>query len=175
VTRIVICRHGNTFDKGDIVTRVGARTVETLAAELSAFNFTHAYCSPLMRTQQTAMAIISPQIPLVPLEFLTEIDYGEDENKPETEVIARIGQDMLDLWDLEAIVPDGWKVNPEAIILSWEQFFENQREQEGDILVVTSNGIARFILDVISNPEAYGVISLTDGSIELSAWDKRAD
>ena len=69
MTRIVICRHGNTFDKGDVVTRVGARTdlplsssgraqAEILAAELSEYNFTHAYCSPLMRTQQTAMAII---------------------------------------------------------------------------------------------------------------------
>ena len=25
-TRILICRHGNTFDKGELVTRVGSRT-----------------------------------------------------------------------------------------------------------------------------------------------------
>ena len=116
---------------------------------------------------------------------MTEIDYGEDENKPESEVVARLGQDMLDLWDLEAIVPDGWKVNPEAIIHAWEQFFESQRHQESDILVVTSNGIARFILDVISNPDintprklrtaAYGVISLNGDRTDLLVWDKRAD
>ena len=196
MTRIVICRHGNTFDKGDVVTRVGARTdlplsssgraqAEILAAELSEYSFTHAYCSPLMRTQQTAMAIISPEIPLDVLEFLTEIDYGEDENKPESEVIARLGQDMLDLWDLEAIVPDGWHVNPEAIISAWEQFFDTQKDKGSDILVVTSNGIARFILDVISNPEvnaprklrtaSYGIISLANERIELLVWDKRAD
>lgn len=196
MTRIVICRHGNTFDKGEIVTRVGARTdlplsssgraqVKALASGLSKFTFSHAYCSPLIRTQQTATAIITADIPLETLEFLTEIDYGEDENKPESEVVARLGQDMLDLWDLEAIVPDGWKVNPEAIIHAWEQFFESQRHQEGDILVVTSNGIARFILDVISNPDintprklrtaAYGVISLNGDRTDLLVWDKRAD
>ena len=196
MTRIVICRHGNTFDKGDVVTRVGARTdlplsssgraqAEILAAELSEYNFTHAYCSSLIRTQQTAIAIISPEIPLETMEFLTEIDYGKDENKPESEVIARLGQDMLDLWDLEAIVPEGWHVNPEAIIRAWEQFFDTQKDKGSDILVVTSNGIARFILDIISNPEinaprklrtaAYGVISLADGRIELLDWDNRAD
>jgi len=194
MTRIVICRHGNTFDKGDIVTRVGARTdiplsasgraqVKTLASSLSNFKFARAYCSPLIRTQQTAMAIISPATPLETLEFLTEIDYGVDENKPESEVIARLGQDMIDLWDLEAIVPQGWKLDPEALIRAWEQFFESQRGEKEDILVVTSNGVARFILDVINNPDintprklrtaAYGVISLKDDKTELLLWDKR--
>ena len=81
MTRIVICRHGNTFDKGDVVTRIGARTdlplstsgraqAKTLSADLSTFNFTHAFCSPLSRTQQTAMAIISPEIPLQTLSLI---------------------------------------------------------------------------------------------------------
>ena len=26
MARVIICRHGNTFDKGDLVRRVGART-----------------------------------------------------------------------------------------------------------------------------------------------------
>jgi len=121
--------------------RVGARTdlplsssgraqAEILAAELSEYSFTHAYCSPLMRTQQTAMAIISPEIPLETLEFLTEIDYGEDENKPESEVIARLGQDMLDLWDLEAIVPEGWHVNPDPFYSRCYQQPRSQRTAE---------------------------------------------
>ena len=121
MSRIFICRHGNTFDKGDIVRRVGARTdmplstsgrqqAEELARALSKFNFAQAYCSALIRTQQTAVAIISEETPLETLDFLTEIDYGEDENKPESEVVARLGQDILDLWDIDAIAPQGWKV-----------------------------------------------------------------
>ncbi len=195
MTRIIICRHGNTFDKGEVVTRVGARTdlalsssgreqVKTLAQELSNYNFAKAYCSPLMRTQQTAMAIISPETPLETLDFLREIDYGIDENKPEAEVVARLGQDMIDLWDLEAIVPDGWIVNPEKLIYDWAKFFDEHIGHDGDILVVTSNGVARFVLDVITNPNldiarklrtaAYGLIKLDAGKIELQFWDKRA-
>ena len=195
MTRIVICRHGNTFDKGEIVTRVGARTdlalsssgrkqAELLATELSYYNFSHAFCSPLIRTQQTALAIINAETPLETLDFLTEIDYGIDENKPEAEVVARLGQDMIDLWDLEAIVPDGWHVNPEALIHAWETFFDAHQDKDEDILVVTSNGIARFILDVISNPNAdiprklrtaaYGLIDLSAGQVKLNFWDKRA-
>lgn len=195
MTRIIICRHGNTFDKDEVVTRVGARTdlalsssgreqVQALAQDLSAYNFAKAYCSPLMRTQQTAMAIISPETPLETLEFLTEIDYGIDENKPEEDVVARLGQDMIDLWDLEAIVPDGWIVNPEKLIYDWAKFFKEQRGQKQDILVVTSNGVARFVLDVITSPTldiprklrtaAYGLIELDADKIELKFWDKRA-
>ncbi len=196
MTRIIICRHGNTFDKGDIVTRIGARTdlplsssgrqqMKALRQILSSYNFSRAFCSPLIRTQQTAHAIISPETPLEILEFLTEIDYGEDENKAETEVINRLGQDVIDLWDLAAVVPTGWKVDPEALIQAWETFFEDHRSHDEDILVVTSNGIARFVLDVVHNPDmnlprklrtaAYGCISLKDGATLLDYWDKRAD
>lgn len=195
MTRIIICRHGNTFDKGDIVRRVGARTdlplstsgreqVKNLARELSGFNFSQAYCSALIRTQQTAVAIINEETPLETLNFLTEIDYGEDENKPEEEVVARLGQDMIDLWDLDAIVPDGWLVNPEALIHAWETFFDTQKGEDKDILVVTSNGVARFVLDVITNPDfktprklgtaAYGIVELSANKTELILWDKRA-
>ena len=160
MTRIIICRHANTFDKGDVVTRVGARTdlalstsgraqAQKLTEELSGFDFTQAFCSPLIRTRQTAIAIIKPATSLQVLDFLTEIDYGEDENKPEAEVVARIGQDLLDLWDLEAIPPKGWTVDVEALIKAWVSFFEERRHDGGDILVVTSNGIARFVLDAI--------------------------
>jgi len=194
MTRIVICRHGNTFDKGDIVTRIGARTdlplsssgreqMAALKQALSLYSFSRAFCSPLMRTQQTSHAIIAPETPLQTLEFLTEIDYGEDENKAETDVVDRLGQDVLDLWDLEAIVPAGWQVDPEAIIQAWETFFEDWRGSGENILVVTSNGIARFVLDVIHNPEmnvprklrtaAYGCITLKDGATLLEYWDKR--
>ena len=195
MSRIFICRHGNTFDKGDIVRRVGARTdmplstsgrqqAEELARALSKFNFAQAYCSALIRTQQTAVAIISEETPLETLDFLTEIDYGEDENKPESEVVARLGQDILDLWNIDAIAPQGWKVDPEEIIAAWVSFFDTQRRSNEDILVVTSNGVARFVLDVITNPDfdtprklrtaAYGVVELSPNKTELLFWDKRA-
>ena len=107
-TRIVICRHGNTFDKGDNVTRVGGRTDLPLSqsgqaqaeklkqyfnATDSPYRFTRAFCSELRRTRETAQEILSAKHPAQLLEkpFLKEIDYVIDENRPEADVIARIG------------------------------------------------------------------------------------
>ena len=68
MTRVIICRHGNTFDKGEVARRVGARTdlalsksgivqakflAEQFTPLKSGYNFSKAYCSPLQRTQST--------------------------------------------------------------------------------------------------------------------------
>ena len=200
--RIIICRHGNTFDKGDVVTRVGARTdlslsqsgmaqANALAAHFSSsaldFAFSEAYCSPLQRTQQTGEAILTSKHDaknLTSLGFLTEIDYGIDENVAEFDVVARLGQDAIRQWDEKAIPPDGWKVDPEAIIGAWKSFFEKYKAHSGDILVVTSNGIARFALDAVDEiatdaprklrTAAYGVIEIENGVSKVTAWDTRA-
>jgi len=197
MTRIVIARHGNTFDKGDIIRRVGARSdlplsssgraqAERLAQHLSAhFDFKTAYCSELSRTRQTAEAILKAHNaePTV-LPFLTEIDYGQDEGKAESEVVARLGVEAIKLWDEAAIVPQGWQVDPDELRKSWADFFEAHKDFGGDILVVTSNGTARFILDVIAGAEketprklrtaSYGLVVVEDGQATLKSWDRRA-
>ncbi|MEP3891956.1 MAG: histidine phosphatase family protein [Hellea sp.] len=202
MTRIVICRHGNTFDRGDVITRVGARTdlplsisgvaqAKALAVHfssvLSDFHFQRAYCSSLLRTYQTADFILSSKHDvksLKILDFLAEIDYGIDENKPEKEVVSRLGQAAIDLWDEQAIPPDGWSVDPPAIIQSWTSFLNEQSNIDGDVLVMTSNGIARFVLDAVDEiatdaprklrTAAYGIIELDNGRSKLTAWDQRA-
>ncbi|OZB12451.1 MAG: histidine phosphatase family protein, partial [Rhodobacterales bacterium 34-62-10] len=86
MARLFIVRHGNTFDKGDTVTRVGARTdlplsvsgreqAQKLAAHFAGTRFSAALCSPLSRTRQTARAILrersdNPALLIAP--FLTE-------------------------------------------------------------------------------------------------------
>lgn len=203
MTRIVICRHGNTFDKGDVITRVGARTdlplsisgiaqAKALAAYFSpknsGFQFQQAYCSSLLRTYQTADFILSSKHRIKALKilsFLTEIDYGIDENKPENDVIARLGQGAIDLWDEKAVPPEGWDVNPANIIQSWKAFLGGVKDNEGDILLVTSNGIARFALDAVDEiatdaprklrTAAYGIVEIENGHSKLTAWDIRAE
>lgn len=203
MTRIVICRHGNTFDKGDTVTRVGARTdmhlsssgrvqAKTLAAHFSPdhsnYDFKLAFCSPLIRTHQTGDAIINVKHTvshMKMLSFLTEIDYGIDEGKPEKDVIARLGHRAIELWDKKAIPPKGWKVNPTSLIQCWESFLTKHKNFNGDILVVTSNGIARFVLDAVNEisidaprklrTAAFGVVEIKNGYSKLTAWDVRAD
>ena len=203
MTRIVICRHGNSFDKGDVVTRIGARTdlplsisgidqarglAKQFSSGTSGFEFKLAFCSSLLRTYQTADFILTSGNDVKSLnilKFLTEIDYGVGENKPEEQVVARLGRDAITLWDEKAIPPEGWDVNPEELIQSWKDFFARYMDHEGDILVVTSNGIARFALDAVDEittdaprklrTAAYGIIEIENGHSKLTAWDIRAD
>ena len=50
-------------------------------------------------TAEAVRDATSPELSITPLEALREIDYGPDENKPEVDVIARIGEAALDAWE----------------------------------------------------------------------------
>ena len=107
------------------------------------------FTSELQRAKQTAeqaQKIMGTHLPIHRLAIFNEIDYGPDENKTDEEVIARIGIEALKAWDAEGIAPSGWNVDPKNIIRDWHHFANQQlTEHQGKtILVVTSNGIARF-------------------------------
>ena len=159
-TRIIIARHGNTFTKDQTPTRVGGRTdlplVEdergTLLGEylVDAGLIPHKiWAAPLKRTMQTAkLAVKAMGINLTVEEddSFREIDYGPDENQTEDKVIARIGQEAIDKWNQQAIVPDGWKVDVQGTIDTWIKLGEKVAKEYKDknILVVSSNGVIRF-------------------------------
>lgn len=201
--RLYIVRHGNTFDKGDTVLRVGGRTDLDLsasgrvqAAELGAhfsnagIGFEKVLAGPLKRTVQTAEAISAAvfapeEIEIV--EGLREVDYGPDEGQPEDLVLARIGQAALEAWEENAVVPEGWQVDPAALIDIWRAILASAQARGGNTLAVTSNGIARFALQAIgldgeANAQtplklrtgAYGVIALAEAPA-LIEWDVRPD
>lgn len=197
--RLIIVRHGNTFDKGDTVTRVGGRTdlplsvsgkeqASALDAHFSDTHFAAAFCSPLVRTRATARAIVgtgqgAPALLVLP--FLTEIDYGPDENQPEDAVIARLGEAAIASWDRDATPPPGWQVDPEALRQGWRAMLARTKDLAADdtILIVTSNGIARFLPDVVdTKPDgldiklktgAWGVVEIEDGTSTLTEWNRR--
>ena len=203
MTDIYIVRHGNTFDKGDTVTRVGARTDLPLSSSgqvqadrLGAYfhslvpgGFGAAYCSELQRTRQTAETILKAygdQPSLHVLDFLREVDYGPDENQPEDQVIARIGEAALKAWDEDALPPPGWDVVPDDIIAEWASLLNTLSGPPSypPTLIVTSNGIARFVLDVVLKFQcepnsiklktgAYGHIRTGPEGATLVAWNVR--
>lgn len=187
ITTLIIARHGNTFNKGDVVTRVGRTDLPLVASGLEQgrkighyLSAEHKlpdmiFTSTLKRTMETAeqlQAAAGKHIPCVPLEIFSEIDYGPDENQPEDRVVARLGKEALEKWDKAAVVPPGWKVNPQAIIHNWQDFAADLLHHHAGkiILVVTSNGIARFAPcltgDFAGFSEKYG-IKIATGAVCL--------
>jgi broad specificity phosphatase PhoE len=194
---LYIVRHGNTFEKGDVVTRVGGRTDLKLSpsGEVQAqalaqhfiergVVFASARSGPLKRTRRTAEIILAAQVTAPDLTtdlFLREIDYGPDENRPEAEVVARVGAAAMEAWERESIPPPDWRVDPEAIIGNWQETFAELRDEPGAHLIVTSNGIARFALLAAraSRPDgklatgAYGIIDVGVDGETVRDWNIR--
>ncbi len=174
---LLIARHGNTFDPGETVLRVGKRTDLPLshsgreqAKKLGDFlrdnypNISQVFVSSLRRTQETA-AIALPDIPFEINPMFDEIDYGVDDGKPESEVIARIGHEALERWEQASIPPDDWVLDTQKIVQNWQEFAKQfvdsahampalaevkAQPAPSVILVVTSHGIARFAPNIIS-------------------------
>jgi len=197
---VTIVRHGNTFDAGEQTRRIGARTDLPLVAsgldqaralgrsfaELGLV-FDRALAAPLLRTRATIDAILvgQPQAPVVQsVDWLTEIDHGPDEGLIDSDVIARIGHDALVAWDKEARAPDGWIVDSDRRIAGWQNLWKTGG---GHVLIVTSNGAARFALlsderlrgqasalpSLKLRTGAYGLIARKQGELRLVAWDTR--
>ena len=193
IGRVYIVRHGNTFDKGDVILRVGGKTdiplsssgvlqAQRLSAAFQDIRFGAAYSSDLKRTRQTAEAILGTA-PYRLAQFLTEIDYGRDDGRPESEVISRLGVSALETWDRKAIPPQGWKVDVVGLQTAWQAFLATC-DPAANTLVVTSNGVARFLLDVVFCDKtvplklrtgSYGVVKLTPQGPMLSGWNIRPE
>ncbi|BBD96558.1 histidine phosphatase family protein [Sphingobium amiense] len=192
--RIFVIRHGNTFASGTEARRIGCRTdiplVESghaqarqLAAWFAAqpFAVERLLSSPLLRARQTAQAIADAtgHGPDGTKDWLSEIDHGPDEGRPENEVVARIGAQAIADWDEYGVAPPGWIVDTDARIVGWRAFFA---EGGGGVdLLVTSNGAARFALIAAGIPAAtlklrtgaFGELEVTDGAVRLVRWDVR--
>ncbi|MEM7728205.1 MAG: histidine phosphatase family protein [Pseudomonadota bacterium] len=184
--RVTVVRHGNTFDPGETVRRVGRGTdlplstsgraqAEALAAQFAKTRFDRVVSSPLLRTRQTAEAISAP---VIFDDRLLEIDYGPDEGQPEEAVVARLGADAIRRWDDDAVPPRDWLVDPGTIRSDWTALLN---ESVGETLIVTSNGIARFLLDVADHDGAarklktgaYGTVEQTPDGWRVRAWNVR--
>ena len=116
-TRLIVVRHGNTFNSGDVILRVGSATdlplTETGMKQGYAVGEALAeqgivpdmiFHAPLQRTAQSAVGIAAsfPEAVLTEAAFLTELDYGKDDGQPEDDIVLRLG--MVE--DPAAITPD---------------------------------------------------------------------
>lgn len=161
MTILLIARHGNTFGAEDTPTRVGARTDLSLVDSGRAqaqkigrwlkdnkYSPDAVFSSKLARTAETAQIALTEagiDRTVQPRAIFNEVDYGPDENKTEDVVTARIGTQALLDWDEKAVVPPGWVFDPKECIENWKNFAADIVDAGyGCVLVVTSNGIARF-------------------------------
>lgn len=204
MTTLIIARHGNTFGVNDTPTRVGKHTdlplVETgitQAKAMGRYLKQHdlipdvVYSSTLQRTRQTAEHALKEAaitLPVYALDIFDEIDYGVDENQTEDTVIARIGQDAITAWDQSAIVPDGWQINPQEVIQNWHNFADRIIQTQDTVtqetldidetvLVVTSNGIARFAPYITGDFKGFAdkhPLKLSTGAIGILRYDGAA-
>ncbi|WP_267387482.1 histidine phosphatase family protein [Sphingomonas sp. GC_Shp_3] len=195
---VTIVRHGDTFEMGEPPRRIGARTdlplvanglaqARALGAAFAGETFDRVLAAPLQRTRATAEAILADRMgapDLSTADWLTEIDHGPDEGQREEDVLARIGHAALDAWDSAARAPDGWIVDAERRLAGWRALWA---QGAGRVLIVTSNGAARFALlsdaglqrQAAALPSlklrtgAYGTIVREAGALRLLGWDQR--
>lgn len=225
--KLIVARHGNTFNKDDVILRVGSRTDlplteegikqgRQLGANLSASGLipTRFFSAPLSRTVRTceeAARVFGVVSPPESLDFLTELDYGEYDGLPEIEVVQRVGEEEAKLqqirvvdadefvqlgkaalkrWDQEVVLPSAWNfLQPrvDSLGAQWKNFANRlvSAPEEGTTsLAVTSNGIARFALEILpigaERPEslklatgAYGLFIWNGSEWRLEAWNVR--
>ena len=141
---------------------------------------TRILAAPLQRTLNTARLAaeeLGNPCPVQADDRFIEVDYGPDENKTEPEVMARLGQvacakrgvdaatlsaeqlealgaEAIELWNARAIAPDGWQVDVESIIRSWQQLAAEVQEGE-TLLCVSSNGVIRFAPHITGDYAAF--------------------
>ncbi|WP_375381748.1 histidine phosphatase family protein [uncultured Sphingomonas sp.] len=199
-TILTIVRHGDTFFPGEPPRRIGARTDLPLVASGEAqaralgaafagerIAFDRVLAAPLRRTQATAelmLGLLPAGSAIETAAWLAEIDHGPDEGQSEDAVLARIGPEALARWNEDLAAPPGWTVDAPARLEAWRTLMVTGR---GHLLLVTSNGAARFALH--ADPAlarqasalasrrlrtgAWGRIVVADGAARIAAWDRR--
>jgi probable phosphoglycerate mutase len=196
--KLLIARHGNTFAAGQEPRRVGLTDLPLVDSGIQQGYRLGEYLaqnklipdiiftSTLQRTIQTAHAAqraIQKTIPIQTLSLFNEIDYGPDENQPESVVVARLGQAALTHWDELGQVPNGWQVDTADIIDHWWSFAHRLHHDYANqtVLVITSNGIARFAPYLTGDFAAFsaqhgiklatGALSVFEPSVTTAQWN----
>jgi broad specificity phosphatase PhoE len=180
--RLVLARHGNTFEPNDKVVWVGARTDLPLTAkgreQASALGealqpdrarIARVIAGPLKRTREHAEIVsraLGAEDSVAIDERLREIDYGLWEGKSSGEIQEAYGDAGLDAWNKHSIWPKyaNWSPNPELIKKNVSELANELAENSSSeeiVLLVTSNGILRFFLHLI--PGAFEKMSKEGG------------
>lgn len=158
---VILCRHGNTFDKGDKVVMVGANEdlpltshgveqAKSVGRALASVNVTpeRVMSGPLKRTKVFAEHVIAETKAATQIEIdprLVEFDYGSWSGLSNDEIIALSGKDALDAWQERSVRPAGVTFEPstEQACSDASTLMQELAGSSGVSVVVTSNGRLR--------------------------------
>jgi broad specificity phosphatase PhoE len=151
--RVLLVRHGNTFEDGTVPTRVGARSDLALTQKGLAQALTFASAArtaglclgpflagPLQRTRD----FVAHGFDVVPTldTRLREIDYGDWEGLTDAEIAARVGAAMLEDWNRRCVWPHGQNWAPDEGALA---------AGAASLVQELANGSPRFVPVLVSS------------------------
>lgn len=204
--QLILVRHGNTFEADQTPTFVGGRTDMKLTAtgeaqgqaiaDMIAVSFmpvTQIVTGPLIRTRRFAELISqATRAPTQVDDRLKEVDYGLWENKSTEEVKALYGNEIVENWETRGLWPSemNWSPDEETLTGNIRSLLTAQHEaltqrETGNSVIVTSNGILRFVYRLITgaNPDkqakvktgAYCALTPSVDGWKIAVWNKRPD
>lgn len=211
--KLILARHGNTFAAGDKVFWVGGNNDLPLVSEgiaqaervglaLKDIPLAAVYCGPLLRTREFAkitLATAKKELPIVEDERLKELDYGKWCGRTDAEIVQQFGQETLKGWVDSSVWPadGGWSGDEASVWKEVEEFVSdlstkyggNAKDEEKNILVVSSNGRLRYFLHLVAGEFASrvsdhsfkvgtGRICVLEGqgnNFKLALWNAQPD
>lgn len=166
--KLILLRHGNTFEANQIAYQVGLKTdlpltekgmlqAKTFAQQFQDQNRNIAaiFCGQLQRQRQTA-DLIANYFPKARrdenINALNEIDYGDWEGLTADAIDAKWPQEHAN-WQHQAIWPKHFGSSLETHIGHLKQFLARLKDYQPNdtVVAVTSNGIMRLFLCLIPN------------------------
>jgi broad specificity phosphatase PhoE len=160
---LILCRHGNTFEKGEKVVMVGAKEdlpltahgieqARSLGRALASVNVIpdRVISGPLQRTKVFAEHLCAETRTSATVEIdprLVEFDYGTWSGLSNEEIVALSGKDAFDAWQERSIRPAGvvFEPSPERARSEAQELLHDVSCEVGVCVVVTSNGRLREI------------------------------
>lgn len=197
----VLCRHGNTFNKGDKVVMVGAREDLPLTAhgeeQGRAVGQAFKQCGivpsfiasgPLLRTRVFAERLkeesgFSGGVEIEPR--LVEFDYGLWSGLSNEEIISLHGVEALTAWQERGERPSGTSFSPSTEVARADArtLLEDLTSRQGVSVIVTSNGRLREFGALLAPSQTIArapykvrtggscVLALIGQSWEVLGWD----
>lgn len=203
--RLILARHGNTFEAGETPVWVGARedyplTIKgedqsrAIGAALKTAGIVPAriIAGPLKRTREGAALAAKAcgfdgavEID----ERLKEIDYGVWGGRSDADIAKNWGAHAIEAWRERSEVPHGagWTPDPQAIEAQARAVLVDVAQAgDGIVLLISSNGILRYFHRLIAGAGArpedakvktghMGAARLTGGAWTLDFWNLPPD